>query len=53
MEILGVKNKLIVFINWAWSYFTYDQSLRLLIRPQLPKASQKTGLLVDEEEPVA
>jgi NADH dehydrogenase len=33
MEILGVKNRIFVFINWAWSYFTYDQSLRLLIRP--------------------
>ena len=53
MEILGVKNKLIVFINWAWSYFTYDQSLRLLIRPQLPKASQKSKLLIAEEEEVA
>ena len=34
MSILGVKNRLFVFINWAWSYFTYDQSLRLLINPQ-------------------
>ncbi|MCB0521038.1 MAG: NAD(P)/FAD-dependent oxidoreductase [Lewinellaceae bacterium] len=34
MEILGVKNRLFVFINWAWSYFTYDQSLRLMIRPK-------------------
>lgn len=30
--ILGVRNKLIVFINWLWSYFTFDQSLRLIIR---------------------
>lgn len=30
MLILGVKNKLQVFINWAYKYFTYDQSLRLL-----------------------
>lgn len=34
MAILGVKNRLFVFINWAWSYFTYDQSLRLLIKPE-------------------
>lgn len=34
MSILGVKNRLFVFINWAWSYFTYDQSLRLLIKPK-------------------
>ncbi len=34
MEILGVKNRLFILINWAWSYFTYDQSLRLMIRPK-------------------
>ncbi|MBR9921955.1 MAG: NAD(P)/FAD-dependent oxidoreductase [Bacteroidetes bacterium] len=32
-KILGSKNKLFVFINWMWNYFTYDQSLRLIIRP--------------------
>lgn len=31
-SILGVKNKLIIFINWFWSYITYDQSLRLIIK---------------------
>ncbi len=30
--ILGVKNKLQVFINWAYKYFTSDQSLRLARR---------------------
>lgn len=33
MSIVGVKNRLFIFINWLWSYVTYDQSLRLLIRP--------------------
>ncbi len=33
MLILGVKNKLIVFVNWLWKYFTSDQSLRLIIKP--------------------
>lgn len=37
MSILGVKNKVLVFINWFWSYITYDQSLRLIIRPKLTK----------------
>jgi len=32
MLILGVKNKLQIFINWTYKYFTYDQNLRLLIR---------------------
>ncbi len=39
MNILGVKNKLFIFLNWMWGYFTYDQSLRLIIKPKLPKAS--------------
>ncbi|MEM7550821.1 MAG: NAD(P)/FAD-dependent oxidoreductase [Bacteroidota bacterium] len=30
-SIVGVKNKLVIFLNWAWNYLTYDQSLRLLI----------------------
>jgi NADH:ubiquinone reductase (H+-translocating) len=28
MLILSVKNKLIIFINWAWAYITKDTSLR-------------------------
>ncbi len=32
MSILGVKNRLFVFLNWLWSYFTFDQSLRLIIK---------------------
>ncbi|MFZ4635439.1 MAG: NAD(P)/FAD-dependent oxidoreductase [Saprospiraceae bacterium] len=31
--ILGAKNKVFIFINWVWNYFTYDQSLRLVIKP--------------------
>jgi NADH dehydrogenase len=34
MSIVGVKNKLMIFINWAWKYLTYDQSLRLILRPK-------------------
>lgn len=33
MLILGMKNKLLIFVNWLWNYFTFDQSLRLIIRP--------------------
>jgi NADH:ubiquinone reductase (H+-translocating) len=31
--ILGAKNKVFIFLNWVWNYLTYDQSLRLVIRP--------------------
>jgi NADH dehydrogenase len=37
MAIVGVKNKLLIFINWLWNYVTYDQSLRLIIRAKSPK----------------
>jgi len=33
MLILSVKNKLIIFINWAWAYVTKDSSLRLILKP--------------------
>jgi NADH dehydrogenase len=34
MLILSVKNKLIIFINWAWAYITKDTSLRLILSPK-------------------
>jgi NADH dehydrogenase len=38
MLILSVKNKLIIFINWAWAYISKDTSLRLILSQ---KKSQK------------
>lgn len=32
--IIGVKNKVFIFLNWVWNYFTLDQSLRLIIKPR-------------------
>ena len=32
MLILGVKNRLFVFTNWVYNYFTHDQSLRLIFK---------------------
>ncbi len=32
MLILSVRNKLIIFINWAWTYLTKNSSLRLIIK---------------------
>jgi NADH dehydrogenase len=43
--ILGVKNRLFVFLNWVYSYITYDQSLRLIFkefyRPKMPLDASK------------
>lgn len=34
LSIVGMKNKVSVFLDWVWSYLNYDVSLRLLIRPK-------------------
>ena len=41
MLILSVKNKLIIFLNWAWRYFTKDNSLRLILPPFTNKKQEK------------
>ncbi|MGE5382310.1 MAG: NAD(P)/FAD-dependent oxidoreductase [Omnitrophica WOR_2 bacterium] len=34
MLILSVRNKLVIFINWAYLFFTRDTSLRLILKEQ-------------------
>ena len=41
MLILSVRNKLIIFINWTWNYFTKDTSLRLILKDDNNKHSGK------------
>ncbi len=33
LALLGIRNKVNVLLGWAWSYATYDQPLRVIIRP--------------------
>jgi len=40
-SLIGVKNKIFVFLNWVWNYFTYDQSLRLIIKPETKKDQEE------------
>jgi NADH dehydrogenase len=40
--ILGVKNKVQIFINWLYKYFTFDQSLRLLFK-DIDRDRKKVG----------
>lgn len=39
--ILGVKNRLFVFLNWFYNYVTFDQSLRLIFK-EFYRPKQKT-----------
>jgi NADH:ubiquinone reductase (H+-translocating) len=33
MTLVGFRNRLVVFVNWMVSYFSYDRAVRLIIRP--------------------
>ena len=35
-SILSVRNKVIVLLNWIWNYVTYDRSLRLILKRNIP-----------------
>lgn len=49
-SILGVKNKLFVLLNWVWNYFTYDQSLRMIVFARLPRSLRnRLGVCADSE----
>jgi NADH dehydrogenase len=37
MSIVGIKNRVLIFINWAWNYITFDQSLRLILKAKTKK----------------
>jgi NADH dehydrogenase len=36
-SILGVRNKILVLLNWTWNYVTYNQSLRIIFYPTKAK----------------
>ncbi|SFU08633.1 NADH dehydrogenase [Algoriphagus locisalis] len=44
MAILGVKNKVFIFLDWSWNYLSFDPSLRLLIRPKAVRPSEQKAL---------
>ena len=33
MLLVGFRNRVVVFINWAWNYVKYNNGLRLIVRP--------------------
>jgi len=52
MSIVGVKNRLLIFVNWAWNYVTYDQSLRLIIRSNTKEEPKKSNLTAPKPTPI-
>ena len=47
MQLVGFRNRLNVLMNWAWNYFTYDRSARLIM-PVYQKGTE-----VDTPEPLS
>ena len=35
-SILSGRNKVVVLLNWIWNYVTYDRSLRLILKRNIP-----------------
>ncbi len=36
MTLLGFRNRVSVFVNWVWNYFTYDRSVRIILEKATP-----------------
>jgi NADH dehydrogenase len=34
ITLMGFRNRLNVFVNWVWNYFTYDRAVRLILELQ-------------------
>ena len=37
--LMGFRNRIVVFVNWAWSYVTYDRASRILRESERPVKS--------------
>jgi NADH:ubiquinone reductase (H+-translocating) len=43
VTLMGFRNRVAVFINWVWNYFTYDRSVRIIL-------DEEDGLALSEGE---
>lgn len=56
--LLGVRNKVSVFVNWAWNYVTWDRGPRLIINqpprePAVGAARRSTGAVDSGARPAS
>lgn len=50
--IVEFRNKIVIFGNWVWNYFTYDRGTRLIIRPFKRPAVKQTRNHLEDRKPV-
>jgi len=49
--LIGFRNRVLVFLEWAWSYFTYERGARLITGDQkLPSWEQRER---EEQQPTS
>ncbi len=36
LNLIGFRNRLVVFVQWAWAYFSYQRSIRLITGDDFP-----------------
>ncbi len=41
MQLIGYRNRLLVLVNWAWSYFTFERMVRLILPNRLVEEEQR------------
>lgn len=46
--LAGFRNRISVFVNWAWNYLTWDRGPRLILEPELPGSGD-----LDDESPTS
>jgi NADH dehydrogenase len=40
-QLIGYRNRLLVLVNWAWSYFTFERMVRLILPNRLIDKEQR------------
>jgi NADH dehydrogenase len=41
--LIGFRNRMLVFVNWAWNYLTYDRGVRLIRRTRSHRPAPSGG----------
>ena len=47
MALVGFRNRVVVFFNWAYNFFNFNRDIRLIIRPFPKKAPQRETTKVE------
>ena len=40
-QLIGFRNKLLVLVEWAWEYFTYERAVRLITADQVRERGEE------------